>query len=425
MRLVKSRLLVIIAVIIVVVPLIWWKGRVGTHRPNIVLVIIDTLRADKLGVYGNSSGASASLDKVLQRGVVFDQVYSQASWTRASVASLLTSKYPKNIPLTQEKWDVLPFEQHSLPEALKRAGYYTIGLTANPQLNKDFHFEQGFDEYYESIVTFSWMKPSPGKVKAQGNTRVKMAPEMLAKSAELLQSNTTRGPLYLQVLLMDVHAHHRIETDAIDADLVSAPDAPYLQAVRNVSQELSKFIDEATSILGDNTILIVTSDHGEGLHDHPSVESSQRHGNLLYDSHTRVPLVFIGPSAHLGEPGRVRGVVSLVDVYPTLLDILHLPPDTSLEGGSRYNQLMNSSRRHVDRTIAYSETSWRKGVRKVSVTDGEWLLVRSFDDWPGTAPFELQRVDGPQDGVRTDSTETNQAERTRLQALLANHVGDL
>ena len=92
---------------------------------------------------------------------MLEQVVAQASWTRSSVAAMLTGTYPRRLPVIKEQWDALPSGVESLAEVLKRSGYLTIGLTANPQLNIDFKFEQGFDDYVESSVTFSWMSVNP------------------------------------------------------------------------------------------------------------------------------------------------------------------------------------------------------------------------------------------------------------------------
>lgn len=373
--------------------------------PNIVMVVIDTLRADKLGVYGHPSPASLPLDTLAKRGIVFEKAISQASWTRSSMASLLTGKYPRRIPLLKEKWDKLPLEEQTLAEVLKEAGYTTVGLTANPQLNKDFHFEQGFTEYVESSVTFGWMKSSPGKQKAHGRVQVKTAPEMLERASEIVDVlYDGASPLYLQVLLMDVHAHHRIEEDEIEEDLRQYPDRQYLQAVRNATTPLAKFIESMRVKLGENTVFIITSDHGEGLHDHPSVGGSNRHGNLLYQSHIHVPLIFLGGETLRGRFGGRSQLVELINVFPTITSLAGARTPAEIDGSSLL-PLMKDPQRAFPNSYAFSETMWRKRVRKQAVTDGEWMYIENQDDWKGTAPRELQKFNAGQDGVTTNKLE--------------------
>jgi len=133
-------------------------------RPNVVLIIIDTLRADKLGCYGFPGDISPELDKMAKKGVQFNNVIAQSSWTRPSIGSMLTSLYPRSLGIYKEKFDILADWYVSLPEILQAKGYSTVGITANPNINKFFNFDQGFDIYMDSHVIFNWMNPEKGKV---------------------------------------------------------------------------------------------------------------------------------------------------------------------------------------------------------------------------------------------------------------------
>lgn len=390
-------------------------------RPNVVLVIIDTLRADKLGAYGNPSPASQELDRLAAEGVVLEQVVAQASWTRSSVAAMLTGLYPRRLPVIKEQWDPLPSGVESLAEVLKRNGYFTIGLTANPQLNVDFKFEQGFDRYVESSVTFSWMKDREGKEKAGHGHAVRSADDILGQSLSLLTENRAR-PVYLQLLLMDVHAHHRITVERVDPDLRGFPDSEYLQAVRNATLPLADFIPKAKKILGENTIFVVTSDHGEGLKDHPAVENSAKHGNLLYRSHLHVPLIVLGPTELVGKPAKLAGLVELIDLFPTVTDLAGVRSPSGIDGASVAQYLRSSSKIAVG-SSAVSETRWRKGVNKIAVTDGESLLVENRDGWPGTAPEELYGFAAPQNGAADSTLGSNPQVASRLREELARFEG--
>jgi arylsulfatase A-like enzyme len=411
--------LVYIAASIIVCSAGWLLySRTSASKPNIVLVVIDTLRADKLGLYGHPSPASRELDTLAKQGVFFQRAISQASWTRSSMASLLTGRYPRRIPLLKEKWDKLPLDELSLAETLQEVGYTTVGLTANPQLNRDFNFEQGFTEYVESSVTFGWMKKSPGKKKARGKIRVKSAPEMLERATEIvdvLYDGT--APLYLQLLLMDVHAHHRIEEDEIDEDLRAYPDRQYLQAVRNATAPLADFIKSMKQKLGENTIFIVTSDHGEGLRDHPSVSGSNRHGNLLYGSHVHVPLLFLGDQDLVGVHGARAQLVELIDVYPTLASVAGARVPKILDGQSLISIIRDPKEERID-SVGFSETRWRKRVAKQVVTDGRWMYIESEDDWKGTSPKELQTFGALQDGASTNVLTDYPEQAKRLEGLL-------
>jgi arylsulfatase A-like enzyme len=111
--------------------------------PNVVLIIIDALRQDKLGAYGFSEETSPEIDRMARQGVRFDSVIAQSSWTRPSIGSMLTSQYPRTLGIYKEKDEVLPHDAVTLAEVLKEAGYTTIGATANANINSSFNFQQG------------------------------------------------------------------------------------------------------------------------------------------------------------------------------------------------------------------------------------------------------------------------------------------
>lgn len=401
----------------------WFGVRqyVASRRPSVVLVIVDTLRADKLGVYGSPAPASAEFDDLARQGIVFERAISQASWTRSSVASFLTGLYPRKAGVVKEKWDPLPAERLQLAEILSDAGYATIGLTANPQLNKDFGFHEGFDTYVESRVLFPWMPKQEGKVKAHP---IRPAGDILSEARQLLEAKRTGGkPLYLQVLLMDVHAHHRISLEEVDRDLQGFPEAAYLQSVRNATRPLAAFVEEVDQLLGGNVVFVVVSDHGEGLSDHPSIENSRGHGNILYRSQIHVPFVIVeGSQVKRFGAKRVSHVTELVDLIPTLLERITIPVPKGLDGKSRVAACEGNA--SDESGMAFSETQWRPRVSKAAVTDGEFLYVESSDSWGGTAPQELQPFAGTQDGALTNVVERNAKDLPRFQAALATATGE-
>ncbi len=110
-----------------------------SNRPNIVLIIIDTLRADKLGCYGFPENTSPEIDRIANKGILFENVISQSSWTRPSIGSMLTSLYPRTVGIYKEEFDILHDRYETLAEILNDNGYYTMGITANPNINSVFN----------------------------------------------------------------------------------------------------------------------------------------------------------------------------------------------------------------------------------------------------------------------------------------------
>ena len=237
----------------------------------------------------------------------------------------------------------------------------------------------------------------------------------------LVQDRKGAAPLYLQLLLMDVHTHHRLKPEDIDPDLQPFPDSAYLQAVRNATRPSAAFIKQLDALLEGRVILIVTADHGEGLNDHPNVDASRGHGNILYRSQVHVPLILIPGSKMTRHPSRrVVGVTELVDIVPTVLDLVGVSMQDELPGTPRVPAMRGDAA--MPHRVAFTETQWRPGVRKVAAIDGQWLYVENSDEWPGTAPRELHPFHGPQNGAATNDIEAQTEAATRIKDALDEYL---
>ena len=140
--------------------------------PNVVLLIVDTLRADKLGCYGFPADVSPEIDALAAQGVLFEHVVAPSSWTRPSIGALVTGRHPRSLGIFKEQNGILPDAVPTLAEVFAKAGYTTIGITANPHLNRSFNFHQGFDHYFDSDVVYSFMAPTAGTARPAPRRRV-------------------------------------------------------------------------------------------------------------------------------------------------------------------------------------------------------------------------------------------------------------
>lgn len=390
-----------------------WLGRTPSiapaavsSPPSIVLIIIDTLRADKLGAYGHPEPTSPELDAFSRRGVRFARVLAQSSWTRPSIASLLTSRYPREIGIYKEKAHVLDDRFQTLAELLQESGYTTVGATANPNINGSFNFDQGFDHYEDSDTLFDWMQKEPGKASITERP-IRTARELLGSVLEWTASNG-RQPYYLQVNLMEVHQYDnpRSRRSEYAGLFPGARHRDYLQAVYAVSEEVARFIRSLEERPGwGNALFVVTSDHGEGLSDHPNVALSHSHGLLLYSSQVLVPLVLYSTSGDLPAGKVIEQPVRLLDLMPTLLDYAGVPAPEGVRGVS----LLPLIRGEVDDVTLPErfvvETQFRK-ADKIGMYSGDWEYIESRDRHRGTSPSELHRL-----GVKEDGRRTNLARR--------------
>jgi arylsulfatase A-like enzyme len=377
-------------------------------RPNIVLIIIDNLRADRLGAYGFPAPTSPELDAYSRKGVRFERVVAQSTWTRPSIGSMLTSLHPRTLGLYREEGEMLGSEFTTLAEVLKQNGYWTAGATANPNINAYFNFDQGFDYYVDSDVVFDFM---PGIVEQTQSERQLALPRARGVFLRLMDALDTKGrpPFYVQVNLMEVHEFERIPklTGERYASLANADRLPgnvkYLKALRHASVEIDLFIRRLSRSPGwQDTLFVITSDHGETLgSDHPDLDWPKKHGFLVYESQTLVPLIFYSPAGKLPAGRVVDRPVRLLDLMPTLLDYAGIAGPEGMAGRSLM-PLLRDAEDDVDLPeIFVVETQFRE-ADKIAAYSGEWIYIENRDHHGGTNPRAVQRGGAPANGARTD-----------------------
>lgn len=308
-----------------------WRvtGRAGEPRrsgpPDIVLVIIDTLRADHVGAYGYDQPTTPSLDRLARQGVRFDQHISTCPWTRPAMATLHTGLYPRTVGIYEEQYDRLPEDVVTLPEILDENGYLTLGVTTNPNVNTVFGFGQGFDEYSDSLLRFSWMDRDQGTFGMKKGAEVESAAATTDRVLEMLdryEAQLAESPYFLEVLYIDPH-HPYTPPAEHSALFEGSRSRKYDGEIHFSDVEMGRMFEQMDGRgLLDNAIVVVTSDHGEGLSDHKKVYWTKTHGRVLYDSNLRVPLVIAHPSLPAG--GVVSDLTSHIDLVPTLLDLAGL-----------------------------------------------------------------------------------------------------
>jgi arylsulfatase A-like enzyme len=309
--------------------------------PSIVLVSIDTLRADRLGVMGNTRGLTPTLDRLATEGLLFEQATSPAPWTLPAHASLFTSRLPHDL---RRHWDfttAVHVRWTLLAERLYEAGYRTAAFTGAGYVSSQFGFSQGFevfDEHDEALEggpekilapALAWARSVAGAPfflfvhtyephypyvhldRARPEDVGRLPPTFTIEEVEVIH----RGEI------VPTPAERRYITDLYDGDVAYAD--------RVVGGFLSTL--EREGIL-DRALLVVVSDHGEELWDHDTGYSPD-HGHTLYQELIHVPLILRWPGK-VPAGRRIRTPVSLIDVAPTLLALAGLPADRDHRGRS-------------------------------------------------------------------------------------------
>lgn len=374
-------------------------------RPNIVLILLDSVRPDKLGCYGFGEETSPEFDEFARKGILFRSVLAQCSWTRPSVGSILTSRYPRTLGLYTKGDEILADRFETLAEILQSRHYLTIGITANPNLNTVYNFQQGFDHYIDSDVIYDWMKPRPGQEKLSTTTRMKSAPEVFEIVMDILNREKGR-PFFMFAHLNDTHVKMDLEIDPAFGDLFGhysrESERTYYRKIRQASSDVGRFVRELLAKPGsENTLVIISADHGEGLFDHPRVPDSTGHGYLLYESHLRVPLIFYHPGGGL-DPLRIEQEVRLIDLFPTVLDYLGISYKPKGIVGRSLRPLLEGTEESVRLPEYFVAETRTANWNRIAVYSRNWMYIENRDRFPKLNRFELQSRFHRQDGRFSD-----------------------
>ena len=314
--------------------------------PNVVMIVVDTLRADRLGVYGNPRGLTPFLDGLAQRGVVFVNTSASSSWTVPSVVSLFTSRYPSQHQVVKFS-SRLAEQEVTFAERLRDAHYLGAGFSANFRLLERLGHAQGF-QYWRSDAR-----------EAGGMSGTELNAQSLAWLDGAWQRSSSQ-PVLLYLQYMEPHSPYnppepfRSRFARNDDGSSIDPSAGFIRLAELSAQghswapqdlipferlydaEVATVDDDIRQLFGelerrgvlDRAVVVITADHGEEFGEHGGLQ----HGRTLYNECIRVPLIVVGPGIAAGR--RVEENVSLLDVAPTLLDLLSLPAEKRFEGRS-------------------------------------------------------------------------------------------
>jgi arylsulfatase A-like enzyme len=383
------------------------------HPRNLLLISLDTLRADHLGCYGYVRPTSPFLDRLATQGVLFENAYATAPWTLPSHASLFTGLYPSQHGVMNED-TAMPEDVLTLAEALSQRGFATRAVVSGHFVGPRYGLGQGFDRY----VAVPPNQPAGGA-----------AATVIAQSLEAIAA--MRGQPFLMFShFMDVHSDYRAaprfealfdgsyhgrvdgttsQLRAFARKLLVADESDRLRLIDLYDAEIRQLDTELEGWFAslrergvlDDTLVVVTADHGEEFFEHGSV----LHGQSLYQELLRVPLIVVGP----GLPGgrRVAEAVSLVDVLPTVLGQLGIAPPDALAGRDLAPLWRSTPPPWPERDL-YAEadrTVERRDTLRAVIRSG-WKLVQSRVDG-GVELYDLGA--DPRERVNRVPTEAERA----------------
>jgi len=385
---------------------------------NVVFLVVDTLRADRLGAYGYERPTSTVLDELARYGILFEDVVAQSSWTKTSMASLWTGTLPMRHGVL--RYDhVLPDEARMPAEILREAGLRTIGLWRNGWVEPNFGFAQGFDLYMRPVVGAERMRVHR---EARTVTPIAGTDEDLTLAALDFLERFGRERFFLYLHYMDVHQYAYDERAAIFG--TSYSDA-YDQSIHWVDRLIGVLLARLEELdLLSRTLVVIASDHGEAFLEH----GYEGHARNLYDEVTRVPWIVLPP--FLLDPGvRVERTVANVDIWPTLLDLLGLPALPDADGRSQLPAILAAAEGRSEvaeprSVFAQLERGWGRPRAEnlptlVSVTrDGKRLITALGASRPAEL-YDRRRDPAEQDDLAARDPDWAAPLREELEAYRA------
>lgn len=374
-------------------------------RPNILLLTLDTTRQDHLGAYGATTGATPRLDRVAAEGLACDNAIATVPVTLPSHASILTGMWPPRHGVRDNADFRLPASETTLAEHLKDRGYATGAVMGSYVLAGFLGLQQGFDAY-DDVKTQVRQAPEGAKIRfapilERGATEV-------TDTAIAMLDRFPGRPVFQWVHYYDPHS----EYDPPEPFATRFRDRPYDGEIAYMDAEIGRLLDayDKRAML-DDTLVVVVADHGESLGEH----GEDTHGILVYDATIKVPLLMRWPAAI--RPGtRHAGLVSTVDLVPTILDLAGLPPLRSAQGTSFAAAAGGGA--VPPRDPVYAEATYAERVFGWSPLFALRGVDRKFIDAPRPEWYDLAADPGETRNLAAARPDAAQDDRRRLAAMV-------
>lgn len=355
------------------------------RRPNVLLILVDTLRHDHLTPYGYTRyDTSPEIKRWLaDPGAVVEDAYSQAPWTLPSVISFMTGRYPGELVGANLAAFAIPEEIKPLAERMAGLGYRTGGFVANPTLHAGAGFGRGFQTYYAPPADIQWLSRHADDVNRHALPWLRahqrepfflylhyIDPHDPYQNPDMINGRAFFMPGYTGRVAGDwIHGIYNGGLELTDP----ANDIPYIQAlydgeIRYVDRHIGALLAAIDPEVLKDTLIVLTSDHGEELNDH----GGWKHGQSLYEEQIHVPLIFRWDGRI--KPGtRVNGTTRLVDLLPTLMAAAGGEAEKDWDGIDLLPAL--TGRGELPRRPAFSEGLSGGPLRAAAVLDGRKLVL--------------------------------------------------
>ncbi len=380
-------------------------------KPNVILIMVDTLRADHLSCYGYKNNSTPNIDRFASDSVLYKNTFGQSSWTKPQGATLLTSLYPSSHN-TYLKPHILPDEIETLPEIMRSLRFYTLGIVNVIHFSPGFNFNQGFDRYHYLAPDFFFYAQDSSSHLCLYNILRLIRARFLSKQKQVNHyyqdaqvvnqlafdwlEDVKASRFFLFLHYMDPHDPYfthpyngegvaRVSTPKPNPDQAGEIEKLYDGEVSYLDHHFGKLIDFLKEAgLYDNTLILLTADHGEEFFEH----GGWWHGLTLYDEQIYIPLIIKYPK------GQNRGIIKneivrTLDIAPTILDYVNSQVPQTMQGTSLLREY--HLRSPQDQRV-FSEENHENNILQ-SVRSDTWKFIRANQNNPrGLSPQELYNI---------------------------------
>lgn len=371
------------------------------HRPNVILITIDTLRADHVGCYGAQNVKTPTLDSLAHDGVIFERAIAQVPLTWPSHGAILTGTYPFQNGVQDFTGQPLDTQFRTLAQAFHSSGYATGAVVSSFVLDRSWGLGRGFDFYDDAFSVSEFEKKDIGLVERRAGNSVQHAIAWLER--------TSRYPFFLWLHLYDPHSPY----DPPEPFRSEYSKHPYDGEIAYADYELGNLITWLKqNHLYESSLIVMTSDHGESLGEHDEDE----HGFFVYNATVHVPLIVKPPAGSGISVGRRNEPVETVSIAPTLLQLAGVQ-----DAIAKQFQAPSLLSGRSEKDLAYSETFYPFSSFGWSPLHGLESERFHFIDAPRPELYDLTSDPRETRNIAADQPATVAVMREKLQDLLARN----
>lgn len=353
---------IVIALLVIILYVCSNKVESNQTSTNIILITIDTVRADHIGCYGYKKKLTPNIDYLFTKGILFENTITTAPITLPAHASILTGKYPYKIKVRNNGHYLLPNNSTTISTELKKIGYKTAAFVSAAVLLSAFNLNQGFDLYNDTLNK---------RKLATGNFSERDA-ESVTNSALEWMRKENNSKYFIWIHYFDPHAAY----NPPEPYKTKYKDNLYDGEIAYMDSQIGRLINfiEEQAKSNKKFLIILIADHGEGLWEHGEPE----HGIFLYQETLKVPFI-ISSFPDINKGIRIKHIVRIIDVFPTILDYLNIKIPKDIDGISLIPLIEGKKQKKLPKLYAFSETlipeeyfGWN---RLYSIQNEKWKII--------------------------------------------------